>query len=107
MSLAPLLILPLLGAFAVILAPASRAKWIALAVSTVTFLYSVVLAFAFNHWHDGGFAFATDSPLGWLDEFGITLSMGADSVSMFLVLLTTLMMPLCVRPKDEKWKSSW
>ena len=96
MSLAPLLILPILGALAVILAPASRAKWIALAVSTVTFFYSLVLAFAFDHWHDGGFAFTAAAPLGWLDEFGITLSMGADSVSMFLVLLTTLIMPLCV-----------
>ncbi len=96
MSLAPLLILPFLGALAVILAPVRRAKWIALAVSTVTFLYSLVLAFAFDHWHDGGFAFATDAPMGWLDEFGITLGMGADSVSMFLVLLTTLIMPLCI-----------
>ena len=96
MSLAPLLILPILGALAVILAPASRAKWIALAVSTVTFFYSLVLAFAFDHWNDGGFAFTAAAPLGWLDEFGITLSMGADSVSMFLVLLTTLIMPLCV-----------
>ena len=95
MSLAPLLILPLLGALAVILAPASRAKWIALAVSTLTFFYSLVLAFAFD-WDDGGFAFAAAAPLGWLDEFGITFSMGADSVSMFLVLLTTLIMPLCI-----------
>ena len=96
MSLAPLLILPILGALAVILAPARRAKWIALAVSTITFFYSLVLAFAFDHWQDGGFAFATAAPLGWLDEFGITFGMGADSVSMFLVLLTTLIMPLCV-----------
>ncbi len=96
MSLAPLLILPILGALAVILASARRAKWIALAISTVTFFYSLVLAFAFDHWHNGGFAFTAAAPLGWLDEFGITLSMGADSVSMFLVLLTTLIMPLCI-----------
>ena len=96
MSLVPLLILPLLGAIGVAVFPGRRAKWIALGVSTATFLYSVVLAMAFDHWHDGGFAFASDPPVGWLDEFGITLNMGADSVSMFLVLLTTLLMPLCI-----------
>ncbi len=96
MSLVPLLILPLLGAIGVALFPVRRAKWIALGVSAATFFYSVMLAMAFRHWHDGGFAFASDPPVGWLDEFGITLNMGADSVSMFLVLLTTLLMPLCI-----------
>ncbi len=88
-----LLILPLLGAAGIAIAPAPRARWIALAASSAVFVVSVILALGFGGW-DGGFGLETQ--IGWLSTFGITLNMHADSVAMLLVLLTTMLMPLCV-----------
>lgn len=95
-SLVPMLLLlvPIAGALGLIFVPDRQAKWIALAASVATFLYSVVLALSFTHWTDGKFGFETS--IGWLSKFGIFLGLGADSVSMLLILLTTLLMPICV-----------
>ncbi len=89
-----LMLIPLLGAVAVVLSPARLAHWIALAATTVTFIVSVILAAAFGEW--GGDGFGLVWQVAWLEQFGVSLSFGADSVSMLLVLLTTLTMPLCV-----------
>lgn len=94
MMLPILLIIPLVGALVVVLAPARQAKWIALAATTVTFIYSLVLAGMFDDW--GGSEMSLLASVPWLERFGITLNMGADAVSMLLVLLTTLLMPLSV-----------
>ena len=92
---AMMMIVPLAAALVIIVAPARQAKWIALAASTAVFIYSVVLALAFDNWTDGGF-WPGDASITWLDDFGVNFSLGADSVSMLLVLLTTLLMPLCI-----------
>ncbi|MCP3905132.1 MAG: NADH-quinone oxidoreductase subunit M [Planctomycetes bacterium] len=89
-----LLVIPLLGAVVVALAPTRRARWIALATSGVVFLVSIGLAFQFEHWSDGGFSAPVGMP--WLEVIGVDLQLRADAVSMVLVLLTTLIMPLCV-----------
>ena len=89
-----LLVIPLIGAVIVALAPTRRAKWIALAASGLTFLVSIVFAVQFAHWSDGGFSPPVGMP--WLEAVGVDLELGADAVSMVLVLLTTLIMPLCV-----------
>jgi len=90
-----LLVVPLAGAALTCIAPAKQAKWIALIASTVTFFISILLAVEFHdHWFDGTFGWQDSWPL--LEQFGITLSVGADSVSVLLILLTTLLMPLCV-----------
>lgn len=90
-----LLLMPLLTAAAVAIAPARQAKWNALIGSTLVFFYSVLLAILFgDHWTGGGFGLTARVP--WLERFGILLQMQADSVSMWLILLTTLLLPLCV-----------
>jgi NADH-quinone oxidoreductase subunit M len=91
---AGLLIIPLLGAAGVIYAPARSAKWIALLATTVTFIASAILAAGFEHWTDGAAGLEFSIPL--LERFGIRLSTSVDSVSFFLILLTTLLLPLCV-----------
>ena len=91
-----LLLIPLGGVVGVVVAPARQAKWIALLATTITFVHSVILAVAFKHWHDGGFGLeAVVEQLG-LESIGIRFSFGVDSVALLLVLLTTLLMPLCV-----------
>ncbi|MCI0362833.1 MAG: NADH-quinone oxidoreductase subunit M [Phycisphaerales bacterium] len=95
MTAALLLIVPLLGAAALVVAPARHAKWIALVASTIAFVLSIIMAVRFGPlWTSREF-----NQIGWvglIDAFGIRLSLGADSVSMLLVLLTTMLMPLCI-----------
>ncbi len=89
-----LIVLPLVGAAVVAVAPPGRARWIALATSTLVFVLSVIVAIGFPHWRDGGFGLATE--IAWLSSLGVTLNMHADSVSLLLVLMTTMLMPLCM-----------
>ena len=90
-----LLLMPLITCVAVVIAPARQAKWNAFIGTTLVFFYSVLLAMLFReNWTTGGFGFEARVP--WLERFSIQLQMQADSVSMWLILLTTLLMPLCV-----------
>ncbi|MCZ6836910.1 MAG: NADH-quinone oxidoreductase subunit M, partial [Planctomycetota bacterium] len=90
-----LLLIPLFGTVAIMFAPDKFAKSIALGSSSLAFVLSVIMAFLFGeHWGTG--AFGLTANIGWFESFGINLSMGVDSVSLLLVLLTTLLIPLCV-----------
>ncbi|MDY7108421.1 MAG: NADH-quinone oxidoreductase subunit M [Planctomycetota bacterium] len=94
MSLALLLIIPLLGALAVASMPLGRVKWVAFLVSSITFIVSVILAIGFAQWGEAGFGLEGGG--AWLELLGVSVSMHVDSVSMLLVLLTSLIMPLCM-----------
>jgi NADH-quinone oxidoreductase subunit M len=87
-----LLVLPLLGALAVAAAPAGRARGIALVVSVLEFVISAGLWWAFIP--DGGMQFTANVP--WMPQWGIGYRVGIDGISLFMVLLSTLTMPLCV-----------
>jgi len=87
-----LLTLPVLGALLVVAAPASRARGIALAVTLVEFVVSVGLWWSFAP--EGGMQFTANIP--WMPQWGIAYHVGIDGISLFMVLLTTLTMPLCV-----------
>lgn len=95
MWFAVLIMIPFIAAVAVVLAPAQYAKWIALTGTLLTFIWSLFVAMVFN-WSDGGFDENLTFEFAWFGKFGIELSMGADAVSMLLMLLTTFLMPLCV-----------
>ena len=95
MSLWYLIVLPLVGAAAIFVGKSSISKWIALGVSALVFAISLVMAFQFAPiWGTNLDGFVNHSP--WLTNLGITLDVGVDSVAMMLVLLTTLLTPLCV-----------
>ncbi|HRZ08777.1 MAG TPA: NADH-quinone oxidoreductase subunit M [Gemmatimonadales bacterium] len=87
-----LLLLPVAGALLVVAAPAPRARSIALAVSLAEFLVSAGLWWSFVP--EGGMQFAASIP--WMPQWGIAYRVGIDGISLFMVLLTTLTMPLCV-----------
>jgi len=94
MSLWLLLLLPLVGAASIFMLHATLAKWIALGVSTVVFVISILMAVQFEQWGSALNGYVSHVP--WLSSLGITLDLGVDSVAMLLVLLTTLLTPLCV-----------
>ena len=74
-----LLGIPLVAAVVVTVAPARQAKWIALAATTITFVHSVILAVAFEHWHDGGFGLSGVLPWFGIESIGISLSFAAST----------------------------
>jgi len=87
-----LLVWPLAGAALLYLAPASRAKTLALGVSLVEFALSVPLWWRFVP--AAGMQFAVDLP--WVPDWGIRFHVGLDGISLFMVLLTTFLVPLSV-----------
>lgn len=69
------------------------ARWIAFAGSMAVFGISLVLFFSFNG-AEAGFQFVVQKE--WLPLIGAKYSLGIDGVSLFLVLLTTFLVPIIV-----------
>jgi NADH-quinone oxidoreductase subunit M len=89
-----LIAVPLVFAGACALSGERQAKITALIGALAQLGLAVVADLRFN-WADGGTYQLTHS-IPWLKELGITLSVGVDSVSMLLILLTALLGPICV-----------
>lgn len=68
-------------------------RWWTLVFTTSAAIFSLPLYFRFNT-VTTDFQFA--KTLSWIPAFKIQYSVGIDGISLLLVLLTTLMMPLCV-----------
>src|SRR2546421_525030 len=90
--LTALLAWPALAALVVVLAPARWAKHLALAASLVEFAISAPLWWTFVP--AGGMQFILDAP--WIPSWGIRYTVGVDGISLFMVLLTTFLVPLSV-----------
>ena len=90
--LTALLVWPLVAAAVVLLLPGRLAKYVALAASLVEFALSVPLWWTFAP--AGGMQFMVDRP--WIAAWGIHYTVGVDGISLFLVLLTTFLMPLSI-----------
>ncbi|HET8892306.1 MAG TPA: NADH-quinone oxidoreductase subunit M, partial [Candidatus Angelobacter sp.] len=92
--------LPAVGALALMLMPRNdRAlRWAALIVSVATFGFSLYLPIYFDH---GASGFQFEVNRNWIGQT-IHYHMGADGISMWLVLLTTLLVPVSVL---VSWKS--
>ncbi|MCC7205296.1 MAG: NADH-quinone oxidoreductase subunit M [Phycisphaeraceae bacterium] len=94
-SLLPLVaFLPLVMAPAVFALPQDKVKWHALLASGLTFVLSLGLLVFF----DWGNAEIMQFPIEWtwVRGFGMHFSLGIDGLSLWLVMLTTFLMPLTV-----------
>jgi NADH-quinone oxidoreductase subunit M len=90
--LTALLAWPLLGALLVLALPARAAKYTALAAALIEFAISVPMWWTFVP--TAGMQFRVDVP--WVPAWGIHYAVGVDGISLFLVLLTTFLVPLSV-----------
>ena len=88
-----LVLLPLAGAVPILLGDERTAKWTALVVTTIELLLSLGLWWAFDPL-DGGMQLVSNA--SWIPRWGISYRVGIDGISLFMVLLTTVMMPLSV-----------
>ena len=84
---------PLVGAVATLLVRVDQAKRVALLVGTVEFLVSLPLFWTFD---PGGPAMQNEAAIPWIPDWGIFYRLGLDGISLFMVLLTTLLLPLVV-----------
>jgi len=87
-----LLVWPLIAGLIVLLVPSRVARYVALAASLIEFAISVPMWWAFVP--SNGMQFVLDR--AWIGAWGIHYSVGVDGISLFLVLLTTFLMPLSV-----------
>jgi NADH-quinone oxidoreductase subunit M len=86
--------LPLLGAVLVtVLSGDALKKQAALVVSLVTFLVSLLL---WLNWETGQAGMQFVENVAWLPEANLHYHLGVDGISLFLVLLTTFLMPIAI-----------
>ncbi len=98
--------LPSIGALLIILivrgdeeTVARNARWAALWTSLATFLVSLLLWIQFDP-GSAGFQFVEKRV--WIEAFDISYHMGVDGISVFFILLSTLLTPICVL---ASWKA--
>ncbi|HSE27360.1 MAG TPA: NADH-quinone oxidoreductase subunit M [Gemmatimonadales bacterium] len=92
-ALTALLVLPVLGALAVAVAPARAARGLALATTLAEFVLSLGLWWAYDP-AGPSMQFLAEAP--WINDWGIAYRVGLDGISLFMVLLSTGLMPLAV-----------
>src|SRR6266700_6185086 len=90
--LTALIVGPALAAVVVLAAPERWAKHIALAASLLEFAISVPLWWVFQP--AGGMQLQLDVP--WIPSWGINYTVGVDGISLFMILLTTFLVPLSI-----------
>jgi NADH-quinone oxidoreductase subunit M len=87
---------PLVGALIVGLIPKGRdamVRMVALSASLLAFALSLVVLGQFD---SGTADFQLGSSLGWVPQWGIRYETGVDGISLWLVLLTTFLMPIAL-----------
>ena len=95
-TLSLLLVIPVVGAAALLLVPRRQTRTlftVALLASTVNFLWSIGMLNGFDP-SQGEMQFVEH--LRWMPGYGIEYMVGIDGISLFLVLLTTLLMPIAI-----------
>jgi NADH-quinone oxidoreductase subunit M len=88
-----LVLLPLAGVVPVLLGDDRSARRTALVVSVIELVLSLGLWWSFDSL-DGGMQLRSSAP--WIPAWGISYRVGIDGISLFMVLLTTVMMPLSI-----------
>ncbi len=80
---------------------ARNARWAALWTSLLTFVLSLFLWFGFD---SASHEFQFVEEAAWIPSFNISYHMGIDGISLFFVLLSTLLTPVCVLASWESIK---
>jgi proton-translocating NADH-quinone oxidoreductase chain M len=91
-----ILLLPLLGSFLLAITKSTNQKLlrlIALNISCLTFVLSLLLWVFFDK-SIGTFQFV--NKFLWIPVLNVNFTMGIDGISLFFILLTTLLIPLCL-----------
>ena len=96
MILLYILLIPLLGSAILVATPYNKKdllKKIALNCSCLTFIFSLFLWICFDK-SRGIFQFVAH--MLWINNLNLNIKLGIDGISLFFILLTTLLIPLCL-----------
>lgn len=86
--------LPLLGAVLILLMGNEKAiKVTALIAGIVTFVISLVL---YANFKPDTYRFQFGEHMAWIPAYNINYTLGIDGITIFLILLTTILTPICV-----------
>jgi NADH-quinone oxidoreductase subunit M len=91
---------PLVGAAAIAVLPralAPRARHVALAVSLITFVLTVIAALQFDT--TGGLTgsgFQLTEQHQWIPQFGVSYALGVNGIGLVMVALSAVLVPVCV-----------
>jgi len=95
--------LPLVGGVGLLIVPWEKlfgkeagermVRWLGLFMSLVTFLISLLLWIGFDK-SSGQFQFVES--YSWIPSLNVSCTLGIDGISLFFVLLTTFLVPLCL-----------
>ena len=91
-----ILLCPLIGASAILFLPPQKARLgqvIALSVSCFTLLLSLLLWLQFDS-STSDFQFCVERP--WIPSANFSFALGVDGISLFFVILTCLLTPICL-----------
>ncbi len=88
--------LPLLGAILIMAMPKAKdctARWIALGVSTLVFAFSIVMMM---NYQTGSADMQFVEKEVWFPALNLTYHLGVDGISVYFVLLSTFLTPICI-----------
>jgi NADH-quinone oxidoreductase subunit M len=90
-----LILLPLIGVLWILLVKpnAKESGYIALATTFVTFIFSL---FLWSGFYSGTAEFQFVEKYSWFEGLNINYHVGIDGISLFMVILTTFLMPFCI-----------
>ncbi|MDE0196908.1 MAG: NADH-quinone oxidoreductase subunit M [Caldilineaceae bacterium] len=101
--LSTLTFLPVVGAIVVLLAPSDNLKkWLAFGATIATFVVSLLLLPGWQEIPDMQFV----ERYAWMPDLNIYYHLGVDGISLWLVLLTTLLMPIAVAFSNQHIKQN-
>lgn len=96
MTLALLILVPVVAAIVIAFAPRERAKAIATAGTLLFAVLTLIAGLRFDWTRASEFQFVWGLPLPGAGDSGLSLTLGVDAVAMLLILLAGLIAPLCV-----------
>lgn len=88
-----LIIIPLIASLLVFFTKGKASKTVALGLSVVEFILSLVVLFQFKHNPDSHNLILNCS---WIESLGIHFAVSIDALSLLMVLLTTFLVPLII-----------
>lgn len=91
-----IIFLPLVGVFFILLTDRDKKtiiRGIGMIITILTFILSMIMFFSFQ---SGTATMQFTERLPWIEELGIQYAIGIDGISLFMVLLTTFLMPICL-----------
>ena len=93
-----IIFLPLIGALIILFIKEEELtsiniKWSALLTSLGTFILSLILWIQFDYSNP---SYQYEEKFRWFDDFNFFYHVGVDGISLFMILLSTFLTPLCI-----------